>query len=64
MVLLSQIFGIFPAKVSSDYMNFELNPKMLLLTFSVKVIFVSLIVALMFACLRDQESLEFLKVES
>jgi hypothetical protein len=42
-------------------MNFELNPKMLLLTFSVKAIFVSVIVALMFACLRDQESLELFK---
>ena len=53
-LILFQFFGIFPARVSSDYMDFELNPKLLLLTFSVKAIFVSIIVALIYACLYDQ----------
>ena len=46
-----QFFGVFPARVSSDYMEFELNPKMLLVTLTVKAIFVSVIMALVYACL-------------
>jgi hypothetical protein len=35
-------------------MEFKLNPKWLLLTFAVKAVFVSVIMALIYACLNDQ----------
>jgi hypothetical protein len=35
-------------------MDFELNPKMLLVTLTVKAVFVSVIMALVYACLANQ----------
>jgi hypothetical protein len=50
----NQIFGIFPGRISSDWNDFIIVRKMILLTFGVKALFITTILALVNMWLTEQ----------
>lgn len=55
----NQFFGIFPGRISQDWTDFIIVKKLILLTFSIKAIFFTLILTLVYLWLHEQVRMFF-----
>jgi hypothetical protein len=51
----NQFFGIFPGRISEDWTDFVIVKKLILLTFSIKAMFLTLILTLVYLWLHEQD---------